>query len=163
MEFERQAFRFHQKLLIRPATKHILSFLTFIVFCNLTFEVINLSIMHYTFVDRNHILKSAIESQLQTTMHRERFRIEEEHRQFEKTMSEINDTLANKTNATAPSSFDYVSKINTVDFSKKPMIPLKYHKKRGWFLYDESLSPSQVSQYLMEGHLTGYYALKRKN
>ena len=78
-------------------------------------------------------------------------------------MAQIKDTLANKTNATAPSSFDYVSKINTIDFSEKPVLPLRYHAERGWFLYDGSLSPSQVSQYLMEGHLTEYYALKRKN
>ena len=79
MEFERQAFRFHHKILVRSSTKYILLGLAFIVFCNFTFEIINLTLMHLNFVDKNSLIKTAIEKQLKTTMYRERFKIKEEY------------------------------------------------------------------------------------
>jgi len=53
--------------------------------------------MHLNFVDKNKLIKNAIEQQLKTTIYRERFKIEEEYKQFKQTMKIINETLLNKT------------------------------------------------------------------
>ena len=64
MEYERQTFRFHKRVLEGPSTRNCLLFVAFITFCNLTFGCFNLVVMHATYVNTNNILKPQIEKQL---------------------------------------------------------------------------------------------------
>ena len=64
MEFEKQTFRFHQRVFERPCTKYCLLSIGFISFCNLAFGCFNIYLMHSNFLNQNHILKPLIEKQL---------------------------------------------------------------------------------------------------
>ena len=71
MEFERQLFRVHERLLkLRGASTCLL--MTQIVFFTLTvFFLMNFYLSHATLVNKNHILREQMESQLQIFFHHE--------------------------------------------------------------------------------------------
>ena len=122
--------------------------------------------MHLNFVDKNKLIKNAIEQQLKTTIYRERFKIEEEYKQFKQTMKIINETLLNKTESDFLEfpAFYYESKVDEQDFSEKPIIPLKYNKQRGWFMFDETLTSKKILEKDLRVHtLKNYFELKIKN
>ena len=64
MEFERSIFRVHDKLLRGPRSKDILGTIEKVFLFLTIYSLVNFLMFHYLYVDKNDILKSAIEQQM---------------------------------------------------------------------------------------------------
>jgi hypothetical protein len=64
MEFERSIFRVHEKLLKGRRTKDLLTIIERVFKFITLLSLLNFLLFHYNYVDKNDILKPAIETQL---------------------------------------------------------------------------------------------------
>jgi hypothetical protein len=93
MEFERQTFRFHKRVLEGPSTKNCLLLVAFISFCNLTFGCFNLVVMHSNYVNTNDILKPQIEKQLKAMFYHQHQLLALSNQNFQLLFEHINKSI----------------------------------------------------------------------
>jgi len=118
MEFEKSIFRVHERLLQgSPKVKTFLAFTECLFFGLTVFNLVNLILFHRLFVDRNHELKTAIETQMKTYF----------YQQYDLALY-YNQTLTNSTTVS-----HILPRLHYLDL---PVLPLNYSDETGEFLYD---------------------------